>query len=342
MKVASATGMLRTSWVSLLSFLGIAAVAACLDSDPEVAARDLAISPPPPSACPSTGTGAITVTGGSCVVFTPAMAGASASGVNAAVDQYALAPTSGATGRLVLFLPPSLGTPAHAIATPASNLYTAGLAAGDHVLSIAYRNNQVIGVICNGNDACFLGTRMALVTGAPQPNAAATINATIQATEGIYARAALALAYLAAVQPAAGWSQYLTPGVDPVVDPAGAVQWSRVLVVGHSQGGGHAALLAKLHGVARLVTLASPCDEVGGVPASWLSSGSWQTLAWRRWGFAAPVDSTCSAYGAIWTALGYAAVHRFTDAAPCADTSAHTSPLQCAANMPRVQALLTP
>lgn len=347
----------RTLSISLsFSLLCGAALTACLDGAPEPEPAELALpaaaavssasttfAPPPPTPCPTSGTGAIIVSGASCVTFTPAMAGAAAGGVNAGTTQYGLAPTSAGTGRLVLFLPPSLGTPTQSIATPASNLYTAGIAAGDHVLSIAYRNNQVVGATCNGNDPCFLGMRMALVTGQPQPNAPAALNASILPTEGIHARAALALAYLAAVQPTAGWSQYLNAGVDPAVDPAGAVKWSRVIAVGHSQGGGHAALLAKLHLLARLVTLASPCDEVGGVPASWLDvTASWQTPALRGWGFSAPVDTTCSAYSAIWTALGYTASHRFTDAVPCAGSSAHGSPLQCTANMPRVQMLLTP
>ncbi len=111
----------------------------------------------PPLPCPTTGNNSLVVTGASCVVFTPTVAGADAAGVNADKSNYALAPTTGARGRLMLFINPSLGNPGQSIGDPQSNIYTAAIAAGDHALGVAYRSNLVIGApnACGGNDACF-------------------------------------------------------------------------------------------------------------------------------------------------------------------------------------------
>ena len=310
------------------------------------------VAPPPP--CPTTGDNSLVVTGASCVVFTPTVAGADAAGVNADKSNYALAPTTGARGRLMLFINPSLGNPGQSIGDPQSNIYTAAIAAGDHALGVAYRSNLVIGApnACGGNDACFLPTRMAIVTGLPQGPASAVRD--IKPTESIYSRTALALTYLVAAQPSAGWQQYIVAGVDPVANPAGAVRWDKVIVTGHSQGGGHTLLLAKLQSVARLVTLASPCDAVGITPATWMSvDATWKSSpAAIGWGFGQLTtfdangvpnggDTTCSAHAAIWNTLQFAAPRIFEDAVNCAGANPHTAPTKCPANMPRVQAMFT-
>ena len=64
-----------------------------------------------------------------------------------------------------------------------------------------------------------------------------------------------------------GWRQFLA---DDDLD------WSKVVLAGHSQGGGHAQLLAKDHAVARLVVLGSPKDYNlrHGRPAAWYGGGA--------------------------------------------------------------------
>jgi hypothetical protein len=57
------------------------------------------------------------------------------------------------------------------------------------------------------------------------------------------------LRYLADKYPLDGWEQYLTAGDVP--------RWSRILVAGHSQGGGHAALLGKYYSTAGVIMFAS-------------------------------------------------------------------------------------
>lgn len=312
------------------------------DSSASSLAPSGALALVPPTPCPTSGKGAI-VTTAPCFVFPPTATGASAGGANADVNHYALAPAGVPTGKLVLFLNPSLGSPAQSIATATTNVYTASIAARDHVLGLSYPSDQVIGILCNDNDACFLPTRTTIVTGVRQPGTAPNLRA-VGLTDSIHGRTALALAYLAATRPGDGWAQYLVAGVDPLVNPAGAVRWDKVIAMGHSQGGGHAALLARMHSLARLVALSSPCDEDNGHPASWLTAGAgWQTpTATLGYGFASQSDTACAMHTEIWDAMAMAPARRFENATVCAGASTHTATTQCTANMARVQSLVTP
>ena len=73
--------------------------------------------------------------------------------------------------------------------------------------------------------------------------------------------------WLAANRADEGWRKFLAE--DDVV-------WSRVVLAGHSQGGGHAQLMAKDHAVARVVVLGSPKDygRRHGRPAAWYGGGA--------------------------------------------------------------------
>lgn len=296
----------------------------------------------PPAPCPTSGKGAL-ITAAPCFVFPPTATGAAAGGANASVNHYALSPVGLATGKLVLFLNPSLGSPGQSIGSPSSNIYTAAISARDYVLGLSYPSDQIIGRLCNDDDACFLPTRTTIITGTRQPGTAPELRA-VGLTDSIHGRTALALAYLASTRPGEGWAQFLVAGVDPLTNPAAAVRWDKVIAMGHSQGGGHAALLAKLHSLARLVVLSSPCDEANGAPASWLTAGpTWQTApAQLGYGFAAQSDTTCSMHTEIWDAMAMAPARRFENATSCAGASAHTATTQCPANMARVQSLVTP
>jgi hypothetical protein len=325
---------------------------ASVSPDATAPSPDAAVSPDAtfvaaPAACAGSGSGAVTLGDGTCVVFLPTTTGALATGDNAMNNEYALAPTA-ASSHLVLFLNPSLGSPATSIADPATNVYTAGVAAGDYVLAISYSSDQVLGISCADNDPCYIDSRMAVLTGAPVDGAAQSL-ASIDWTTGIYGRTILALRYLVASQPGAGWDQFIDTTADPM-SPA-AVHWDKVISVGHSQGGGHAELIGREQAVARIVTLSSPCDEVNSAPASWLHpDASWKTdVATLGYGFStkttftnntASGDTICTAHAEIWNALGYAAAHKFDDATQCAGVSGHTATIQCTANMARVQTLL--
>jgi len=76
------------------------------------------------------------------------------------------------------------------------------------------------------------------------------------------------LVYLDKKYPNENWKQYLTPD--------GQLQWSQCVLAGQSQGGGHAALLAIEHKVARVIMFGSPKDfnVHFNKPAVWYSMPS--------------------------------------------------------------------
>jgi hypothetical protein len=269
-----------------------------------------------------------------CFVLTPAESGLPESGANAMVDQYALRPTTAPLRhQLLLFLNGSGGSPQAAVAAGATNWYTTARDAGLHVLGVSYRSDEAIGNLCTGatRDACFVPSRDTVLLGVYQSGAASSL-ATIRSDEGVYARMAAALVMLTAADPLGGWDAFID--LAQLKTAENSVRWDRVLVSGHSQGGGHAALLGRRHALARVLMLSSPCDGAGTNPASWLANdGTWATDPKTRFvGLGAPGDNTCPSYATAWTSLGMPASVGRTDASVCAGQSAHGATLFCASN----------
>jgi hypothetical protein len=74
------------------------------------------------------------------------------------------------------------------------------------------------------------------------------------------------LQYLAGQNPTDGWDCYLE---------GNAVKWNNIIVSGQSQGGAQAAMLGKIHLLARVAMFGSVTDAVGsrsGPPPAWLST----------------------------------------------------------------------
>ncbi|MBK7402766.1 MAG: hypothetical protein IPJ34_42710 [Myxococcales bacterium] len=281
--------------------------------------------------CPTTGKGA--VAGDACFLLTPAEAGLPAGGVNATVDQYALRPTSGARGKLVVFFNGSGGSPlAGTRGSATTNFYATARAAGLHVVALSYRSDDAIGTLCKGEDACFLPTRRTVMTGVHEAGAAPSL-AGIAVHEGALARLINALAALSARDPSGGWGAFVDLGALPV----DRVKWPLVMAAGHSQGGGHAALIGKMFAVDRVVALSSPCDQTTTGPASWLDVGKTPyatSPAAVFHGLGAPGDAICSGYPAIWESLGIAAARRHADATVCAGATPHSASVECVENAP--------
>lgn len=277
-----------------------------------------------------------------CFVVTPAESGLRPDGVGAQVDQYALRPGP-TTPRhtLLVFLNGSGGTPRGVIANPDVNWYRTARDAGLHVLGVSYRSDDAVGLLCAGvgGDACFVPTRQTLLTGMFQPGAASALTG-ITPDEGVYARVTAALVTLAGGDPAGGWGDYLDRA--HMDTPESAIRWDRVMVSGHSQGGGHAALIGRNHAVARVLMLASPCDATSSGPATWLANdGSFATdPATRFYGLGASGDSTCAMYARAWANLGMPAIARQSDAVACAGETPHAAPLRCIENETRWAAML--
>jgi hypothetical protein len=280
-------------------------------------------------------------TGDACFLLTPIETGLPTTGAGADEDQVALRPLSGARGQLLLFFNGSGGSPTGGAATPETSWYTVARDAGLHVLGVSYRSADAIGLLCRGDDTCFLPTRESILDGAFHTGAATALE-TITADEGIYARVRAALVLLARDDPDGGWNAFFDASE---TDAARSIRWELVLASGHSQGGGHAALLGRRHALARVVMLSSPCDAVVSAPASWLAGpGGYATdTTTRFFGLGSPGDTICPEHVAIWGSLGMPAAAQDDGAVACAgSTSPHGNSIRCVENAAAWQRLLAP
>lgn len=225
----------------------------------------------------------------SLAVAVPADAAARAYGVrpqetDSAIQQYnqshriflddAIAPR----GQLLVFLP---GTGATTGDQEEFGRTAAGL--GYHVVYLMYPNDVAAAVCQDDEDeTTFEKFRREIIGGDDLDS-----RVSVDRVNSIEHRLLRLIRWLAANRAAEGWRQYLA---DDHVD------WSRVVLAGHSQGGGHAQLLAKDHRVARVVVLGSPKDynQRHGRPAAWYGGGA--TPAGRLFAFVHEQDSQACSY----------------------------------------------
>jgi hypothetical protein len=210
--------------------------------------------------------------------------------------------------RLFVFLPGTTGKPQNVRA-----IVREAAANGLHAIGLNYPNDATVGSLCNGSTDtdCYGSVRAEVLTGA---DTSSLLN--ITRANSIENRLIKLLQTLNAHAPTEGWSAYLSA--------AGQPDWSRIRVAGHSQGGGHAAFIAKRYAVDRAVYFSSPADAVAGQPAPWLvaagvTPGSSQTgFTHQRDELASPAE-----IGASWQALGLTGVPTLVDGASAPFGGAH-------------------
>ena len=168
--------------------------------------------------------------------------------------------------------------------------------------------------------------------------------------------------WLAANDAAHGWSSYLTTA-DPSSPPETQIDWTKIVVAGHSQGGGHAAAVGKLFPVARVVQLSASCDAVlpagdcshttgtydEATPAQWTSrsAGTWATPATSYWGLDAKTvidggawvsgDGNCFLHAQIWQDEQEPTTQIDDDGGVCGATTSvenHNASIDCDDNFP--------
>lgn len=158
-------------------------------------------------------------------------------------------------GQLLLFLP---GTGGRNVGPPRPFSLTAA-ELGYHVIELAYPNNLSATVCWRQTDPnCFEKFRREVIKG----NDFSPLIAVGRA-DSIEYRMERLLTVLSARQPARGWGQFL--------GPRGEAAWEKIAVAGQSQGGGHAALIARDRKVARVLLFGAPkdYDPKGRKPAPW-------------------------------------------------------------------------
>lgn len=164
---------------------------------------------------------------------------------------------------LVVHLPGSYGEPKRAtlFGTLAADL-------GFHSIGLMYPNIPTVGSICtSSSDAyCYENVRREIIEGVDYSS-----SISIGANEGILSRVKKLLIYLNTNFPTENWGQYLDINNDII--------FNKVIFSGHSQGGGHAALIGKYHPIKRAVCFSSPKDwsNYFNSPPIWLSPSGWLT-----------------------------------------------------------------
>ena len=146
---------------------------------------------------------------------------------------------------LFVFLPGTGGAPHEHFALGET---AAGL--GYHAVSLTYPNNVAAQIACGGSHDpdCHMTFRLAIIHGGSEGRHKRTISR----WDSIESRLERLLLHLSRTRQGEGWDEFL--------DERGGIRWRKIAVSGHSQGGGHACVIAKTREVARVLALGSPKD----------------------------------------------------------------------------------
>lgn len=163
--------------------------------------------------------------------------------INIFLAQHYIArnPAIAQRNQLMVFFPGTNGTP--------FNYRTfINLAAdmGFHSLGLTYVNGDGVNELCGptGDLNCYGNVRLEIFDGTDRSTLVS-----VNRPNSIENRLIKLLIYMQQIDPAANWSQYL--------DANNQVRWDRIVVAGHSQGGGHAGIIGKNKRVARAIMFAA-------------------------------------------------------------------------------------
>lgn len=146
--------------------------------------------------------------------------------------------------QLLVFLPGTNGQPRanFPFAQTASAL-------GYHVIFLMYPDTVAAQQVCpqSPDPNAYMKFRLAIIQGGEIDGLGS-----ISPADSIENRLTQLVHYLSRKQSNLGWTQFL--------DNRNEIDWSKVVISGHSQGGGHAYVIAKYHPVARVIMFGSPKD----------------------------------------------------------------------------------
>ena len=203
----------------------------------------------------------------------------SPSGVEAPHVVLNPSPTATPRSKLFVFLPGTQGRPSQY-----SYVLRAAAGRGLHAVGLNYPNAVAMGSLCqvSADPECYWLARRHVIfgSGSPVPGQPA-----VSPADSIVNRLNQLIIWLNANHPREGWGQYL------LADQT--VNWSKVVMAGHSQGGGHAGVLAKSFAFSRAVYFSAPEDwnEVTNEPASWTRIKANVTPASLQFGFGSDADT---------------------------------------------------
>ena len=160
--------------------------------------------------------------------------------------------------QLFLFLPGTGGAPAGY-----TNIVATAASLGFHSIGLMYANGVTVNSLCDeeSNSACFEQIRLDIIQGGTN----AEPDFSVSRVDSIENRLTRIIQYLDGKYPAENWGQYL--------DAQTNIVWPQIVIAGHSQGAGHAGLIAKLFPVVRSLMFAdTDWWFPGNRPADWISA----------------------------------------------------------------------
>jgi hypothetical protein len=204
--------------------------------------------------------------------------------------------------KLLVFMPGATQT-----AGSYQDVQRVAAAAGYHVIGLMYPNGVNLATACAEPDhapadTCFDNARRQILDGVEPSNVT-----TVDVPNSINNRLTKLLQHLATSFPDEGWERFLL---------GGAPKWSQIAVSGHSQGGGEAAMIAKLNVTDRVVLFSAVPDTDTGLVSP--TAPTWEyghaTPTDRYWGLAHDKDPRYAAINKGWCALGMTAFGTPADA----------------------------
>ena len=168
-----------------------------------------------------------------------------------------LNPSTPARNQLFLFFPGTGGLPRN---YQFLNEHAADL--GFHAVTLRYPNDRAVNTLCalRLDLDCHSQVRLEIVDGTDRSDLVE-----VDRTNSIENRLIKLLQHLEVTAPGASWGQYRHAD--------GTINWPQIVVSGHSQGGGHAGIIASEHEVARVVMFAAMDYHVlRQRPAAWIDA----------------------------------------------------------------------
>ncbi len=205
-------------------------------------------------------------------------------------NHYAWLDTTARTNHKLLVFMPGTGL------TPAVYQLVQQEAArvGYHVIGLMYPNSPGLAKVCPSDPdpaACYENSRLEIIDGIDR-----SPWVDVNAANSIDNRLTKLLQYLAQHYPDEEWGRFLAHDKP---------KWSQIAVSGHSQGGGHAAMIAKIRLVARVVMFSSVTDSLRGASVPWVATHV--TPSDRYYGLDHDLDEQFRSIRASWDSVGMAA-----------------------------------
>lgn len=187
---------------------------------------------------------------------------------------------------------------------------------GFHAVNLTYPSDEAVNTLCgapNTNLDCYGNVRLEIKDGTDRSNLVS-----INRANSIENRLIKLLIHLRNNAPTEDWGQFLLND--------NSINWSKVVTAGHSQGGGHAAIIGRYHAVSRVVMFAAmDFNGLANSPASWIVSPNTTpnaTAADKFFGFSHQRDEMVNftlLSTRTWTAFGmnnFGAIVNVDSAAP--------------------------